>query len=100
MTKLYELVSKVSSNSKAKSSSVAVVSIHYGEGRHQPDKITDSAWFFREAPSPGDLAQPEKRPNDSDSSLEGKHARVDKKRKIRANKQTDIGSLLGLLGPT
>jgi hypothetical protein len=99
MAELDKFANSSAPSDGAQSSETAVVSIHYGHTDHHCADSNDS-WFARQAPSPEDPVEPEKRPNDDGSHLSSKVASVNKKRKIRASKQTNITSLLGSLGHT
>ena len=104
MSKLYEFASTLSPAADADSPNAAVVSIHYSDGYPPSDpsgkSTPESTWFAREARPPENLTQPEKRPNAGNVRLEGENINLSKKRKIRASRQTDVKSLLDLLGPT
>jgi hypothetical protein len=100
MGKLYDHTIRLSQTPEVRSSSVAIVSIHYGDGWHKTEGSSDHAWFIRKTPSPEDVAQSVKRSVDNDSCLISQDSIVNKRRKIRASRQTDVSSLLGLLGST
>jgi hypothetical protein len=57
-------------------------------------------WFAREAASSEDPVEQDKRSDDNGAVFLNRDASANKKRKIRASKQTDVTSLLGSLGHT
>ncbi|KAF2685579.1 hypothetical protein K458DRAFT_14376 [Lentithecium fluviatile CBS 122367] len=110
MKMLYDLASVLSPSPRAGTKGNALVSIHYGDELRFVDRSGDSAWFVREAPARGEVAQSDKRPSESGGCLAdelpsagagtnpGEGVYVNKKRKIRGGKQMEIGSILGVFG--
>jgi hypothetical protein len=93
MTMLYDLAGLLHERPRTDPSSNAIISIQYGDGPHRNSKKSYSAWFVRVPVSTAEHLQQSKRPSDLEENAKKDDA--SKKRKVRAGKQNDIGSLLG-----